>query len=315
MFEFFTGTTEEHNAQRRIYTLIPKQESRKLNPREERTLTEARNIRRRLVRRRIVVAGGGLVATAVLVPQAWNLLSRDPDESVYQDYLSSFAQLASGDEEATNVLAFVRERRRKGKIENGLFKTLDTGNPTENFYTAIVDSRQTLFGYNAIEGFSSYRHSSTPTVLFLKRAPITPIWAGAIFGHEGLHAYQWLMGIEYNRPDGFMAGEQEAYDLEFRLLNNASSGRFRQAVEEMIASANPPSEGYIIRIHPPTLTRLNGVFGNPRGIDEDAVRYGGYLTALNYALIDHRQGNSLMAKSEKIEYIRGVFERRIPFLR
>lgn len=309
MLEIFTGTREEKASEKTIYTL---QKKSRLSRRDKEALSNAQRVTRRLFIRRIILAGGGLVVAGVGALSIPECAKEDFDEAVYNKYLQGFESLVGNDIEANGLLKFFKERRKMGIIKDNLPLSRESLDPQIHFYTAIVDPRRHRVVFDAMLGFAQYKFSQSPTYLLLKKVPIDDIWAGALLAHESLHIYQWLSGIEKSRPDGFMIGEQEAYDLEFRLLDNATGGRFKEVLLQRVQDVREGA--YRGRLSSQDLDSLSGLFNKPLSQDEEGLRMPAYIVALNFTVAEMRASSKEEAKRAKVGYIRSVFEGRIPLL-
>lgn len=309
MLEIFTGTKEEKTAIKTISRLHIKS---RLTRRDEEALRDAKRITRRLFIRRIVVTGGGLVVASLGALSLPECAKEDSDEAVYNKYLQGFESLVDNDIEANKLLNFFKNRRKLGTIKYNLPIPQEPLDPQIHFYTAIVDPRRDKMVFDTLAGFAQYEHRSLSTYLLLKKVPIDGVWAGALLVHESLHIYQWLSGIEQSRHDGFMIGEQEAYDLEFRLLDNATVGKFK---EILIQRAQDVRDGaYRGRLSSQDFYSLSSLFNKPLSQDEEGLRRAAYIVALNFTIAEMRASSKEEAKRAKVGYIRSVFEGRIPLL-
>lgn len=320
LLDVVRGTPKERQALQTIDRLkgVPR-----LSSKNARDLQQAQVLSRRLFIRRISVGLGSTITLTGIGALGYLLTTQDhnrpqPKESpesyeeTYIEYLSAFESVVGEDQEAKSVLAFVKERRRRGYLRgDGVFAD-ESGNTATNFYTAIVDPIRHRQIFNNMQGFAEFNHRVVPTRLLLKRVPIDRTWAGVVLAHEGFHAYQWLSGIEPSRPDGFILGEQEAFELEIRLLNNQTSGKLKEVVQRRTSDVEPGK--YRSRLSSDDMAEISSLFSPAKSQDEEGIRIPVYIIALNYAVAESRVQNQDEAKKLKTEYIRSVFEGRIPIL-
>lgn len=308
--EIWTGTSHEQQileASRRI------QEKVRLSKQDRLAIQTARNISRRILLRRVgsAVALAALGSTGIVAYEA--LRRSEPDtEKAYNSYIEGFELIAQGDEEAIKLLDFFKERRRRGKLAGDRIIADEPGN-VSNFYTVIIDPNRNRREYLGMRGAAEYRHTESPTVLVLKDVPMTRIWKGALLAHESLHVFQWLNGIEQSRPGGFLRGEQEAHDLEFRLLDKATEGRFITALRQQAQSIE--KDKYRGRLSSNDLHVLESIFPPPISKDEVDLRIPAYLVALNFTAAEMRSSNPAEATDKKIDYLSRVFSGELPLLR
>lgn len=298
--EYFVGNQAEQQVLQTAADLRNRSES-KSSLAKARAFEDADTISRRLFLRRAAVVGSGLVITAAL-PAAIVLkdaLKGESDpamENTYNHYLEGFEMVAKGDAEAEEYLKFFKERRKQGRFENGDIVSMETGDSIANFYTAIVDPNKNKKDFDSMPGFSVYRNSTEPTFLLLKNVLLAPVFAGTILEHESLHIYQWLNGIEQQRPDGFIQGEVDAYTLEFSTLDRVTNGKFREALLKVSGKVKDlvvNNDVYFINnLSDEEFDSVNVIFPKLLGEDEYSLRYADYLMGANFALIEDRAKDS-----------------------
>lgn len=309
--EIWTGTATE---QQTLETSQSSREKPKLSKQDKVTIQAARNISRRIFLRRVGAVAGSTAIAGVGFLAYEALKETEPDtEKAYNSYLQSFELIAQEDEQATELLRFFKERRKKAKLVKGAIISEEPGDPNKNFYTVIVDPVRNRREYLGMQGVAEYKYTETPTILILKDVPMTPIWKGALLAHESLHVFQWLNGIERARPDGFLSGEQEAYDLEFRLLDRATDGRFKMALRQQAPSVE--KDKYRGRLSGNDLNAFESIFSPPLSKDEVDLRIPAYFVALNFTVAEMRSNSQAEAAEKKIDYIRRVLSGEIPMLR
>lgn len=277
-----------------IATRIRQKNPIKFTTAQAATLTNADQISRRIFLRRAGVTGVG-IALAVSVPAAVflrNGLESESDpalEEKYLVYLKGFEAAAEGDPEATEYLEFFKERRKKGKYQDGYVISLESGEPGDNFYTAVIPGKD-LKDVEQIPGFSIFRNNTEVPQLFLKDVPITQMWAGALLAHESVHVFQWLNGIEQERENGFIQGEVDAYQLEFGILNRLTEGqlneRFLEVASRFDLVDDHGNAGYMAGINPADFDYIDSIFPEAFGQDEMKLRMGAYIIGANFAFIE-----------------------------
>lgn len=319
-FDVFRGTPEERKA---VETIERLEAMPKLSGKSAHDLSAAEVLTRRLFLRRVLVSGGATAALVATGGLGYLIASQDrirttptetPEgyEETYLEYLSAFESVVGVDEEANRLLGFFKERRRRGYLKGNVVFADEEGNTAINFYTAIASPARNPEAINSMQGFAQYDHKASPTRLLLKRVSIDRVWAGVMLAHEALHVYQWLTGFEPSRPDGFMLGEQEAYELELRLLNNQTGSRFREVLQKRAQGVE--TDKYRGRLSADDLREIASLFTPPKSRDEEDARIPVYIIGLNYVVAESRAQTPEEAKQLKTDYIRSVFEGKIPLL-
>ena len=325
--EFAFGSFEERQAGPTLRRLSRK---KVLNHKDQEDLKVAQGLSRRLFLKQgsLVVGGtagvgtGGFGLLKFLFPDgiptssaslAGSTISPDnDDEAVYERYLNAFEAVAAGDNEASKILGFFKARRRKGYLSGDLVIADESGEAGTNFYTAIVHPIRNRQVFQRMQGFAQYNSNTLPQRLLLRDVPVTSLFAGVMAAHEGLHVYQDLMGIERSRPDGFMLGEQEAYELEFRLLNKATGGRFKEVLRQQVP--NIEANKYRGKLSDEDYMRIAGLFEPYLSQDEEGIRIPIYILALNFEAAQMRATSPEEAKQSQVNYMRDVFSGQIPLL-
>lgn len=284
----------------------------KLSKKQMATLEDASQISRRVFLRRAGVAGLAAAAGSITLAGILTIETSkgEPDpafEGEYNRYLRGFEEVAKDDPQAKEYLRFFKERRRQGRFVKGKVVAVEPGNSRENFYTAVVDPDRDRDDFRNLPGFSVYRNDTNPTALFLKNVPITSVFAGTLLVHESTHVYQWLNGIEQERPNGFILGEIDAYDLEFRILDRVSDGRFRQALSEVAEGFDlfddSGNRDFVIGgLGPEEFRHIDGVFEGSIGDDETELRMGAYIIGANFASIEDNSQTLEKEIEEKIKF-------------
>lgn len=310
--DVFRGNPKERRAKETIGLLksLPK-----LSPRNVRELERAEGITRRLFLRKAAVLIGGSVVLAGTGKLAFDLVfgeSPEVYEETYTEYLNAFESVVVDDVEAKEILNFFKERRKRGYLKGNIILSDEEADADINFYTVIADPNKNREAFNNFQGVAEFNNQDTPTRLMLKKIPIDNVWAGAILAHEAFHVYQWLSGIEPNRADGFMLGEQEAYEFEIRLLDRQTSGKLKEIAKRR--AVNVADNSYRGRLSPDDLKEFSSLFNPAKSLDEEGARVPIYIIALNYAVAESRAQTPEEAKKLKTEYIRDIFEGRIPLL-
>lgn len=318
LLEIWRGTPQELKAIARAENL----DDRKISPKEKKKRhDEAFSAQRRILLKKIFLATGFTgVGSAVIVAakaiadgqERADILEADK-ESAYQSYIESFSEVAKGDTEAEAVLMFLKERRRRGKLVGDKIYADEPGVAGVNFYTVMVDPvRDSKFSQN-MGGAGVFRNDDNPQSLLLRTSSMSSVWKGVLLGHEGLHVYQWLNNIEQRRPDGFYRGEQEAYDLEFRLLDRTTEGRFKQALMQQAPSVAQNS--YRGRLSSEDERIFQSLFPPAQSEEEMAFRIPAYIVALNFTLAERRSDSISQATDAKIKYMQQLFNGSIPLMR
>lgn len=315
LLEIWRGTPKELDAISKAQNLL--ESKRKVPERTRKEILDAgHSAQRRILLKRIGVGGGivvsgglGYVISRILETSDVASITANK-EAAYRSYIESFATLAQGDEEAEKILSFFIERRKRGKLVGNNILADEPGVSGQNFYTVMVDPVKDHEVSRNMRGASEFKQNLNPPSLLLRTSPMTSIWRGALIGHEALHVYQWLNGIEQQRGDGFFRGEQEAYDLEFRLLDRATGGRFKQILRQQAPSVAQNS--YRGKLSSDDERAFQALFPSVQNEDEIALRIPAYIVALNFTVAEMRSANPT---DEKIKYLRQVFGGSIPLLR
>lgn len=303
---FFRGTQEERDAQNGLDQLAKKST---LTPRDRESQRRYRGVTRRVMIRR-TGAAVGTAATGGLALWIWSEANRDTtDEATYNFYLNSFESVAGEDQEANELLTFFKERRKRGKFVGQAVVADEPGDPEYNFYTAIADPRINPQAFNNLYGFAQFNYENKPPFLMLKKVPITSVMVGVVLAHEALHVKQRLTGYEQSRADGFIAGEQEAYELEFRLLDQFTKGKFKEVLKEQVKGA--PVGSYKTRITSEDASKINPLFPASLGREEDGVRIPAFVLGMNFALLENKGTTAQEIIQLKRDYIKLLFNGRI----
>lgn len=134
---------------------------------------------------------------------------------------------------------------------------------------------------------------------------VNPVVGGVMFCHELLHARDLLTGIEppgLPRTDpAFAAGEVRAHELEIRLFEAISEGRYRRLLGESLDRLQDvtTSSGWLTTRSERTLAEIDRLDAAAlpalRSEDERSSRRGRHFHALNY-LIAERAGRGTEGK-------------------
>lgn len=310
IIEIWTGTKLE----KEILEAAKRVQRKEKKSKQDKTLLQnAHKISRRILLRRAgsTAALAALGGAGVFTYEA--LRRTQPEtEKAYDSYLQSFEFISQGDKKATDILRFFKERRKRGKITAGKIIADEPGD-IKNFYTVVIDPVRNRGEYINMKGAAEYRHAENPTILVLKDVPMTTIWKGVLLAHESYHIYQWLNGIEQSRPDGFLRGEQEAYDFEFDLLDKLTDGHFKAALRQQASLIE--ENKYRGRLSSNDLALFESLFPAPLSQDEVDLRIPTYLIALNFAAAEMRSKTPEETISKKMEYIDAVMSGQIPLLK
>lgn len=312
LIEVFRGTPEEREAVTTVQRL-----SRKtvLNNRQSEILDSSEVISRRLFLRRAAGAGiGAVVAGSALIFVAQELLKPQDEtfEGKYNDYLSGFESIAPLDDEATMLLTFLKERRKRGKMIGGNIIADENADLSKNFYTAIVDPQKNPSAFANMPGFSEFTTGNK--ILLLKNVPVSERFAGYLLGHESVHVYQWLQGIEQERQNGFLEGELDAYTLEFRLMDKTTKGKFFQTLKDNVEEQKLTNDSLVMAIGQSDLKQIDGLFPPALSADEADLRGAIYLLAQNFILFDLKNPTKEIATAQKLKYLDDIFAGKIPSL-
>lgn len=317
LVEFWKGTREELQVIKKASS-----EGRKLTKKEEENRRKAAfATQRRILLRRILAVGGATVAGSTGIAVNTFIRAADQEaltvdvnkEAAYQSYVDSFASVAKGDQEAEEILKFFLERKKRGKLSGRNILADEPGTTGTNFYTVIVDPVKDRQAFAEMPGVAEFKQNVSPSFLLLKSIPISSVWKGVLLGHEAYHVYQWLNNIEQKRQDGFLKGEQEAYEMEFRLLDRASKGRFRQVLRQQAPLVRQDS--YRGRLSSDDERLFHSVFPPVLSEEEMSFRIPAYLIALNFSVAEMRSSSGSQATENKLKYIRSIFQGNIPLLR
>ncbi len=312
--EIFAGTPAEKAATATIATLSNRST---LSKKSQNELSQAKQLRSGLTRRRLIASGvgGGLaVSTAALIASgALRMLNPDhetPGESTYSFYLNAYEEVVQGDEEAERMLDFFKQKRRKGYLRGDQIIADEKGEKGD-FYTVIVDLNNKK-AMDSMKGFAQFKQKDTPPSLMLKPARLDKKWAGVLLAHESVHVYQWLNGIEQSRPNGFLEGEVDAYDLEFRLLDKITNNKLKQVLREQ---ATQIEKGKIRgRLSSEDMKRLSELLPPIKSPEEYSLALPALTIAFNFAVAELQYQSPIEIKKAKIDYIEGVFSGKFPII-
>lgn len=309
--ELWTGTKEERRARVDVVHLSHKQTHKSLTAKEEEILHDQGLVTRRWFLRRTAIMGVS-AATIFAVPAgyfAWRELTREEDDiDTYQRYRDGLISLSRGEEEVGELLELLSDRARLGRRE-GLSLVVPYGFNKKHEVLVVVVSRNR----NRSEFISSYKFahayaSDNTLALEMLKVPITPVWAGALLAHELVRIRSYL------EPgwDWFEI-ERKGFELEFRLLNKATGGRFN----EIIASIAKGQEGWMLELDKNQIKNINSVFEPSRSQIEAKQRELDCLFAVNFAIAGERASASGQdANALKIDYLKTRFdpESKLPFM-
>lgn len=314
LIETLWGTRPENSAR----TIIDRLEAKStLTKRDEEALKQAQTLTRRLFLRRATTTVGGALALAAGIGAGIEATKGEEydalQEDVYNFYLQNFKQLSQGDPESQKVLNFFIERRKAGVFKSGTVTAHEEGIAGTNFYTAIVDPKKNPDVRAAMHGAADYDHKTSPETLKLVKEALDPVWAGALIGHEALHVYQDLTGVEEGRENGFFLGEVDAYNFEFKLLDSATDGRFTKVAKIESDEIRPES----IRggLSSRNEYNLSALFYPAQSEFEQSLRIPTFLVALNFAAFDIRSSSPEQSLERKADYIEGVMTGNYPMVR
>lgn len=192
---------------------------------------------------------------------------------------------------------------------------LPNGVDPNNHFLIIVADPQTnpdLFTSNQTIGRAAFQKDTSPSRLFLKKVKMTPLWKGALLAHESVHVYQWLTKLEQSRPDGFLQGEVDAYQLDFRLLDRTVGGKFKEVLQAMTQTVESNKFRGVLGEN--DWAAINYAFGKPNDEVEDGMRGAAYIVALNFAVTDTRATTPEEANTLKKEYLDAVLRGVIPVI-
>lgn len=316
MLEWFLGTKEERQADATIGRLSRKKTAP--TEKEQAMLVEARILSRRLFTKRLAGGIAGISVVGSVSTALWKLYENEQKateqalDRTLKYYMEGFRSLSVGDIEAEKIYEFVQRKSKKATIAGRQILAGEDGS-VDDIYIGVVDPKLHPRAYSEMPGFAYFKYDRIPTYLLFKNVPITQVWAGAVAGHESLHAYQWLNRVEQQRENGFLLGEVDAYDLEFRLLDQFTKGEFSKALREQATAIR--KDGYRGRLSSEDESRFNSLFPKPLSQEEGlSLRGAAFLVAINFAAVDLRASNPAEALTEKANYIKSVFDGSIPML-
>lgn len=285
----------------------------KLTSADNKSLSNARLVTRRWFLQRAVAVGAVTVAAGAGIVIVVKELGKEPVyEETYLHYLNSFESVAKDDEEATKLLNFFKERRKRGILRGDMVIADEPGQGGLNFWTVIVDPVRHKKVYDSMEGFSKYVQNETPTRLLLQNIPVSSLWSGVLLAHESVHIYQWFNRIEQSRPNGFIQGEQEAYELELRLIDKATGGRFKQVLLEQAKFIEPDKNRGMLSSD--DYDRLSSLFSASASREEDGLRIPAFTIAINFAAEELRSTSPQAVKQAQMRYLDAVYSGRIPIM-
>lgn len=309
--EIWTGTKSEQKAIQRGESL---QGRGKLSRDENQVILGAKGAQRRILLRRL-----GIQAAALVVLAAGGILyatqrktadqeSERTDEEAYNFYVQSLEMLARNDQQASEILRFFKERRKRAIVKGETFYADEEGESKINFYTVIVDPKRHLQADRELKGFAEYRTRESPTVLILRNHKMTSVWAGALLANEALLVYRYLNGIENNSRFSQIESDQEAYDLEFRLLNKATDGKLQEVFTDL--SQSIPPGNFKTQLSEAERLELSALFPPALSEFETDLRETDLLIGLNFRIAETRLGTELETKQWKIDYLNFLYDRQ-----
>ncbi|KKQ97745.1 MAG: hypothetical protein UT24_C0012G0056 [Candidatus Woesebacteria bacterium GW2011_GWB1_39_12] len=282
-----------------------------LTSKEEDRLDKAKKITRRQFFKRAGVLTGGAALTVIGGGAAYkiveNLTKSESDEEVVTGYEKALNSVVEGDSEGEKLLDFYRDRKRDAHIEGDVIYADEEGDLDSNFW--VVVDRGGEFKSNRVTGISEY--SQDNNLLRVRSFESTDDFKGTLLAHELKHAYDDIMQIEGPDENSFYRSEAEAYDFEFRLLDNVSGKRFIGVLQEQSRSIEPGK--FRGRLSDENFISLNDLFLDAVSKEELNHRVVVYTIALNFAAIGLRSDIADVAQ-QKAEYIRAIYSQDIPIL-
>ncbi len=135
----------------------------------------------------------------------------------------------------------------------------------------------------------------------------TNLWAGVVFAHELSHAHDSVSGTE---PRGlpaddprFLDGEIRAYEMEFRLLDLRTGGRWRSFVEEVLERrAGVAGADEWPMPHRDDLRTLDAIPTASLSRDEEDIRGGALTVSMNF-LLNERRGGGIEGRRDLMRHL------------
>lgn len=174
--------------------------------------------------RRILIIG---VPAGIALSASVAACGRDDGEQVYLRHLKNFETVSRGVPEAEDLYRFFAGARRRGRLDNNrLVQLQQSPNPNSVFYTAVVDQSA---GFSGVMGA---KLNQTPPYLLIKREDlVTDLWSGVITAYNASLFRERVRNGLFGGSrglDAFVA----ASEMEFKLLDHASSGNFNQVTAQ-----------------------------------------------------------------------------------
>lgn len=305
--ELFTGGREVKEARCVIREL---KDRRSLSKNNTRRLDEARRITRRHF---LKISGAALGLAAGTGLGVWKLQdfleNRESDDDVRNSYLEAFRSIAIGDPQGERLINFYERAARRAHYRDEDIIADEEGTRGENFWVAVVEPDHRIISFQT-HGIAAYDNNQD--ILTLKRLKISEIWKGALFGHEVSHAFDDIVKLEEKTQKAFDLGEVEAYDFELHLLDRTTGGQLK---DRMRTQAGTIAEGKMRgMLSSQDFSAFDSLFPNAVNSEEVNLRTVTYTIGINFAAIESRYSIPEDITKEKINYIRSVFEGRIPIV-
>lgn len=233
----------------------------------------------------------GAIATGEVIKSFSEAGKERMKSETISEYEDAFRNVAKGDEEAEKVFDFYTSNRFDEATGEGVLR--------------VELSDQEVY-QGVVSGSSYYKNN----VLHINPMDSTDLWKGVLYAHEVKHAYDDINGFEGPTDYDFYLGEVNAYEMEFRLLDNATNGKFNEILEK--ETKNIPNDSYRVGISEESLIGFREIFPPPKSEDEVSIRIASFVVAQNFAEIDSRFDNKDLAEIEKVNYLKAVANGMVP---
>lgn len=234
----------------------------------------------------------------------------DPEEEIARQladqgwYERVLVAAAAGDARAEELAAFFREHAVFNRLMGGGITSMFAVGTSEEMVRrmqhpltfevtpASTEERRR----NGLPVLQAWEWSHGRNELFVPLpGTFTDLWAGVVFAHELSHAHDAVTGTE---PRGlpphdprFIDGEIRAYELEFRLLDLRTDGRWRAAAEAVLdrRAAEADADDWLMLVNV-DFDAFDALFPAHLGRDEEGVRGGAGTVMVNFLLNERRGG-------------------------
>lgn len=302
--EFWTGTKEEQMARADFVRLEHKKRRMGLTAKETEILGTRRTVTRRWLVRRMGVATVS-VAVATGTPLAYFALQEinreEEDIDTYKRYRDGLISIGAGDEEVGELLNLAAERSRLGRMEGLAFVIPHGFDKKHDLLVAVISPQRDRANFISAYRIVDAEMSKDNTVrLEILKIPITPLWAGALLAHELV----WVRS-HLESPKNWFEIELNGFELEFRLLDRGTRGKFNEVVLEIAKG----EEDWILELSRDQVKIIDSVFAPSESKVEANQREQAFLFAVNFAIARTRAVS--LGEDEKllkIDYLKTRFD-------